>query len=342
MAKIDERVRPEARSDESSTSGKPDRFEMASRVRWLLKRTWFEGIFSESEQPYLVSLLFGVYVSYGHGLLATKKDAMEYMGIVDARTAQRYTRIAQEATLLKVVQSKLDQRVDYLCPTDGLISLIEQELESFADDLRYVLGDDRSPEVMPIGSFALRPLGDPEKDSNRSKNMIAKCSEIINLLPEISAAYRNRAMQYWDAGDSKRALDDCARAIQLTPSDWRYFDMRAQMHEQLGDLKAAYADWSQIIRIMADDPRAYHRRGCFLYFTCHDYKRAAEDFSEAIKRELERGADDQKGVLVTCYVLRARTHVELGQLEEARADLRLASKIDPMVGIMNNLKDPEK
>lgn len=101
-------------------------------------RGWFGDEFEPAAQPYMARLLLGTYLFYEIGSVPTKQQAMEFMGPIDARTSQRYIKLAQERGLLSVFQSDMDKRVYVLRPTDNLLKLVSAELTRVGAELRWL------------------------------------------------------------------------------------------------------------------------------------------------------------------------------------------------------------
>jgi tetratricopeptide (TPR) repeat protein len=295
-----------------------NRYGLLGAIQSILRGGWFEGLFKPEEQGYLTRLLLQLYGSHDGGLLVRKSTAMYSMGIKDSRTAQRYVQIAEEKGLLRIVQSEVDQRVDFLLPTAKLLSIVEKEIDKFERRMFEILDDDRQDL---IGSPPLVALGAKKEE----KGLISSCDETIKYFPKNAEAYRRRAYAHWDAGDAEKALADCAQAIELDPSKARYIELRAMMRQQLGNIAAARADFDLVIK-MVPWPRAVARRARF-FLELEQYAEAVNDLTLAI--ELEDNGKRRAAHLARYFVFRAEAFDNLQRESEAEGDRRSARQIEP-------------
>jgi tetratricopeptide (TPR) repeat protein len=212
----------------------------------ILNRNWFGGLFETSAQPYLARLLIGMFLCYSEGLLVKKTQAMKYMKTIDARTSQRYIRLAQEKGLLRIAPGTIDKRVDYLCPTDELLCLVKKELSDVADNLRFAilgLSVDGLPEL-------------PQPSSERTNQapawnwnfMIAQYTETIRLAPNNAAAYTERGNLYFFSEQYEAAVTDYTEAIRREPSGTNFL-RRGWVHAKNNAFDLAVADYTKAIEI---------------------------------------------------------------------------------------------
>jgi tetratricopeptide (TPR) repeat protein len=284
---------------------------IAACATYSLARRWFAGRFSGDAEPYMVRLLLGIFLSYESGGLPTKKQAMTYMNATDGRTSQRYLALAKKEGLLRVVRSKVDKRIDLLCPTDALLSLVKDELikidvelrlatkliESFSETLAPM---SRHPGLSDAYSFLAqqaRPLlpdsNEPGNSAVSLKQAITRYNEIIKLAPKSYAAWRERGNSYMNLATISFDFDRDAAT-------------------------KAIRDYTEAIRLSPSEPDLYFLRGNAL-FRLQDYHRALVDFDELIRLQPKGGL---------AHIYRSRIHRALGDDERASLDSDVGSKLE--------------
>ncbi len=134
-----------------------------------------------------------------------------------------------------------------------------------------------------------------------------------------SDAYYERGKLYVRQGKQKRAEKDFNRAIEYS---WKH----AGAHVELGKFRLAEKDYDEALKLFTKAERlSYGQGGEQLFWrgntykALKDYARAVEDYSAAIGRKFDTPQ---------LRYNRAAAYYELGELEKARADLRLAVKGD--------------
>ena len=134
-----------------------------------------------------------------------------------------------------------------------------------------------------------------------------------------SDAYYERGKLYVRLGKQKRAEKDFKRAIE-------YYWKHAGAHVELGKLRLEEKKYEEALKLFttaerlgggSDGAPLYWRGNT--YKALKDYARAAEDYSAAIGRKFDTPQ---------LRYNRAAAYYELGELEKARDDLRLALKGD--------------
>jgi tetratricopeptide (TPR) repeat protein len=315
----------------------------------LLTRNWFDGLFDNAAQPYMARLLLGVVLCSESGMLATKRQALRYMNAAHGKTAQRYIRLAQEKGLLTVSQSTIDQRVDLLCPTEALLRLVMRELTKATHELRFAAQALMS-EVQIIGDSNLPPLSaedeenpftNPAEEISKAlstyspiplnsqphrKRGIAQYTETIRLMPTNVVAYLRRAFLYAEEGAHDQAVADYTEVIRLHPTNAGPVQARALYYALHGQYEQAVVDYGEAIRLSPNDYTNYANRGRIFLTNLHDFERAVEDFSEAIRCQLDRSSSHELDML---YIDRAHANEKLGNCKRAIADLRAALEVRP-------------
>ncbi|MFN8469044.1 MAG: tetratricopeptide repeat protein [Caldilineaceae bacterium] len=136
-------------------------------------------------------------------------------------------------------------------------------------------------------------------------------SGAIALSPGAAELYFNRGLAYGSDGDQQRELSDLAQAIRLEPDFVQAYYARSFVYKNLGNLEAAVTDLTELLRIEADNARARGFRADYLMLL-QRYDAAVQDYSIVLD-------DDRQDT----YSLdgRAKAYIELGKMDEAKADL---------------------
>ena len=110
-------------------------------------------------------------------------------------------------------------------------------------------------------------------------------AEEMEYLPNVAAAYMNRAQTYTTNGDSEAALADLNKSVAVYPHFGAY-EMRGRVLRTRGDLNAALADFSKSIELQPGAAFAYLERGVTLMLLGRDDE-AEKDFSKVLIRSPE-------------------------------------------------------
>lgn len=318
----------------------------------LLNRNWFQGIFEPDAQPYMARLLIGVYLCQKEGFLPTKKQALEFMNATHGKTSQRYIGLAQAKGLVTVTQSKLDQRVDYLRPTEKLLDIVRSELAELANDLRFAMdglvhGDlpSNGAPTFHRGSIeteqslsrflppfeARRLVAEPgplptTEHAIERKRRINSYTETLRLMPTNVGAYLWRAWYYKQDGNLESAIADITQAIRLDPTNVILFDFRAKLLAEKENFLEALADYTEAIRVSGNQSWQHVQRAQFYRDELKDYLSAADDFTQSIQNIKK---EQKNPAIASCYRDRAEIFIKLGKRDEAIADLRAAMQFMP-------------
>jgi tetratricopeptide (TPR) repeat protein len=112
---------------------------------------------------------------------------------------------------------------------------------------------------------------------------VADFSRVIEVDSNNAEAYHNRGAAYFSKNDFDRAIADLSRAIEIEPDNSKLYSSRGAAHFAKKDIDAAIADYGWAIEINPNDSKeAYLWRG-IIYFDKGDFDRAATDF-EAVLR----------------------------------------------------------
>lgn len=94
---------------------------------------------------------------------------------------------------------------------------------------------------------------------------IIEFSKAINIQPDYSEAYANRALAFLYGGDTIKALSDCYVSIQFNKNIHTVYNIRATVHVELQLYDAAIMDTDKAIEMNPDFAEAYYTKGRALY-----------------------------------------------------------------------------
>jgi tetratricopeptide (TPR) repeat protein len=259
----------------------------------FLERDWFGAGLKGEESLTLARLLLTVYGAQCQGLLISKKDAMRAIGAEHVSTTKRYADIALQLGILKLEKSAIDRRVELLVPTDVGIRMIEKELDTIAETIRWAAAEfanDWSKASELKGSISSHPLrleeltlvadpftprperhGQPrktEEQDNVTKQMIMQLEQAQEARP--------RSHARWIAAYSE--------TIRLMPSNVLALDARSEAYKFLGDYEKALADVNRMEELQ---PGKWLVRRAYILNALRRYDAAIADMSRAIELEPE-------------------------------------------------------
>lgn len=176
--------------------------------------------------------------------------------------------------------------------------------------------------AQPAGAAAPQDWKDCNEGYPETKK-IAACNRIL-ADRKITAAERGKALASRGYGnyfkkDYPKAFADVNEAVRVEPTQTSHLAARAWMHKDRGDLDKSLADYTEAIRIKPSGGM-YHARS-EIYLKQGDEEKAKSDVQEAVRLytlELERADAKAPHYL---YYSRSNAYRELGQLNEALADI---------------------
>ncbi len=184
---------------------------------------------------------------------------------------------------------------------------------------------------------------------------IAELDLVVKLAPEHAAGWSNRGAAREEAGDIEGALADYGRAIELDRASARSWLNRATLRERMKDIRGAIEDYDGALRAVPRSLEALTGRGLARRML-GDVRGALSDLEEAIRHHPRSGiarmnhglllhatgapaaevladldaALDLDGPSAIAYVNRGSVRRDLGELDEALADLDRAIALDPI------------
>lgn len=152
---------------------------------------------------------------------------------------------------------------------------------------------------------------------NDHQGALADCDRAVATDPRFPSAYLARGSVNRALGNTQAALADFARAIEIDPDSHEPYTGRGVLRAKAGDPQGAIEDFTQAIRLYPKDSEAYNNRG-IVRNSLKDYSGALQDFDKAIENNPNNAG---------AYTNRARTHLALGQKDQAQADLKQAAQL---------------
>ena len=206
----------------------------------------------------------------------------------------------------------------------GLVHLKSEQFEEAIDDFTQALA------LSPFNVQYLQSRRAAYEKLERMEDAHADAERIrwLNGLTQLTARVRNepqrvtnwtqRAAYFAEAGEHAAALADLERAIQLEPQSAKLLVEKARVLLAM-DEPAKCADACAAALLMGPLPEAYSVRG--------DAFLAMEKFDEAIS-DYER-SQRFDGAVAEAYRARAKKYEEAGDDESAKADLKVARRLNP-------------
>jgi len=144
-------------------------------------------------------------------------------------------------------------------------------------------------------------------------------SLVIEIDPQLAAAYSNRGVARGKLEDYQGAIDDYTKAIEIDPQYAAAYCNRGIARSELEDYLGAIDDYTKAIEIDPQDAPAYYNRG-ITRSELEDYQRAIDDYTKAIE------IDPQDA---PAYYNRGVVRGELEDYQGAIEDYTKAIEIDP-------------
>ena len=148
---------------------------------------------------------------------------------------------------------------------------------------------------------------------------ISLYSHSIELNPNYTSAWANRAIIHLSQGDYEMALQDVDRAIKLCPEMPEAFNTRGLIISKKQDFENAIKAFDLAIELNPGFAKAYNNRGVN-YWKLGQYEKSIRDYSNALRL---------KSDYVSAYVNRATVYGHLERYEEAVRDCSLAIQYAP-------------
>jgi tetratricopeptide (TPR) repeat protein len=168
--------------------------------------------------------------------------------------------------------------------------------------------------------------------SSRANEKIEYFSKALELDPNLADAYEKRGMLYYYQEKYDKVIQDFENYTRLVPDDIEGFRMLAMGYLYYGTYDAAIATFTQALKL---DPQLVSA----LSYRAEAYRRSGNG-AEAVRQAtkvIQRGGDPR--VVADAYITRAKVYREIGQQEQAVADVRAALQIDPRTWFYRYVSD---
>lgn len=168
--------------------------------------------------------------------------------------------------------------------------------------------------------------------SSTANKKIEYLSKALELDPNLAAAYEKRGMLYYYQEKYDKVIQDFENYTRLVPDDVEGFRMLAMGYLYYGTYDAAIATFTQALKV---DPHLVSA----LSYRAEAYRRSGNG-EEAVReatKVIQRGGDPR--VVADAYITRAKVYREIGQQEQAVADVRAALQIDPRTWFYRYVSD---
>jgi tetratricopeptide (TPR) repeat protein len=110
----------------------------------------------------------------------------------------------------------------------------------------------------------------------------ADLTKVIQMSPQMAAAYSKRGIAYLKEGTLPEAKDDFDKAISLDPGNAGDYRNRAYIYMQWEDNTAALEDLDKAIALNLQDDLSYSYRGQ-IYLANGEYEKALDDFTSVTR-----------------------------------------------------------
>ena len=168
--------------------------------------------------------------------------------------------------------------------------------------------------------------------SSTANKKIEYLSKALELDPNLAAAYEKRGMLYYYQEKYDKVIKDFENYTRLVPDDVEGFQMLAMGYLYYGTYDAAIATFTQALKV---DPHLVSA----LSYRAEAYRRSGNG-EEAVReatKVIQRGGDPR--VVADAYITRAKVYREVGQQEQAVADIRAALQMDPRTWFYRYVSD---
>lgn len=176
------------------------------------------------------------------------------------------------------------------------------------------LSDNKNQDAMDYNEKGLKAL-----DAGDLAQAMTNFNQAIEIKPEESVLYYNRASVYFLQGDFDLAVNDFTKAIQLGDHSAIVYNDRGAAYLYKGELETAIADLDQAIQIDPKYPDSYYYRG-LAYANMDELDKAIDNFDQTIL--LDPNYAD-------AYIDRATSYYQKGNRSKAINDYTTAIKLNP-------------
>ncbi len=171
-------------------------------------------------------------------------------------------------------------------------------------------------------------------DSTMANTKINYFTRAIELNPALSAAYEERGMLYYFQKHYTEVILDFLRVTKLNPDNAMGYTMLGVAYFKKNDFASAASNLTRAIELKPELAEPYGYRA-ETYRLMAMLNLAVQDATRAI----EIGGN--KRTIGKAYSTRAKAYTELGENEQAEADLKKAVNLDPVYDIYKSFTTTE-
>lgn len=227
--------------------------------------------------------------------------------------------VAEEKPKEKVVEELPKQRTVeefFAKPSKGMKTSSEVVLEKQTLKPVEQTVEDYSDAV------ALYKRGIDRLENYDYEGSIEDFSKVIDLKPNYTDAYMNRAEAKESLSDFEGAIEDYDKVLEFSPNDIPALYKRALMKNEIGDYEGAIIDLDQTIELYPSYSYAYFYRGV-AYNHLQNYDAAIENYSKM----LELTPNIAEG-----HFNKAATYFEMRKYKESLSEYNKALELEPNDG----------
>jgi tetratricopeptide (TPR) repeat protein len=178
-------------------------------------------------------------------------------------------------------------------------------------------------------NYLIRIASAPENKTRQSELLqraLEDCNEALKLPINHAKAYENRQNIYLRLNKDSLALSDAGSLIRLDPNNRLGYYTKASVYQRFNMADSAILYFNKCLEISPNTDFALNNRGSLLFNYYKKYNEALADFTKAI--QINPQGD--------YYLNRSYCYYQLGKLELAKADVRIA--IQKNIAIPDNYK----
>lgn len=185
--------------------------------------------------------------------------------------------------------------------------------------------DSRQDSILNINAKNFYLQGVKNLEKNDLYSAITKFTSAIQINPNFTRAYNDRAIARYKLGDKQSAVEDLTTAIQLNPYKHKYYSNRAFMRERLEDCAGAIADYNSALLLNPNLAQAYFSRGT-IRLKMENCLAALADLESAIRLKPD---------FAKAYFNRGMTRYKLREIEKGVEDFQKAAALFKQQGKMD-------
>ena len=195
--------------------------------------------------------------------------------------ALSYRNIGEYEKAIQDFESAIEANPDFFKAYDNLADLYNT----------YLYDDDNALKVYnnliaqdPSNIQTRNARGKLYNDLGEYEKALQDFSFVLDLYPNFSSSYYNRAITYEAIGEYNRAILDLRRYLELEPDDASVFNRRGNIYlDRLKDYQAAINDYTKSIELDLFELHIPYRNRGVAYKNSGQYELAIVDFEKAIE-----------------------------------------------------------